>query len=179
MKDALSTAPILKSPDFGKPFLVTCDASGKAVAGVLSQESRPIAYESRKLKDAERNYPAHDLELLRVVHACKVWRHYLLGVRFKIRCDHQSLCYIMTQILLNNRQRRWLEFLQEYDFEIEYLPGRDNVIADALSRRAYASTISVVRGQLGTLVKEALPSDPYFGETYRMLNGVLSEEDSK
>jgi len=66
--------------------------------------------------------------------------------------------------------------LQEYDFEIEYLPGRDNVVADALSRRAYASTISIVRGQLGILVKETLPSDAYFGETYKMLNGVLTEE---
>ena len=66
--------------------------------------------------------------------------------------------------------------MQEYDFEIEYFPERDNVVANALSRRAYASTISVVRGQLGTLVKEALPSDPYFGKTYKMLNGVLSKE---
>ena len=82
----------------------------------------------------------------------------------------------MTQRLLNNRQRRWLEFLQEYDFVIEYLPGRDNVVADALSRRAYASAISVVRGQLGSLVKEALPSDAYFGETYKILSGVLTEE---
>ena len=111
LKDVVSTAPFLKSPEFGKPVLVTCDASGKAIAGVLSQEGRPVAYESRKLKDAEQNYPAHDLELLGVVHACKVWRHYLLGVIFKIRCDHQSLRYIMTQRLLNNRQRRWLEFL--------------------------------------------------------------------
>jgi len=133
LKDSLSTSPILKSPEFGKPFLVTCDASGKAVAGVLSQEGRPVAYESRKLKDAEQNYPAHDLELLGVVHTCKVYMHYLLGLRFKIRCDHQSLCYIMTQRLLNHRQRRWLKFLKEYAFQIEYLPKRDNVVVDALS----------------------------------------------
>ena len=82
----MSTAPILKTQEFGKPFLVTCDVSGKAVAGVLSQEGRSVAYESRKLKDVEQNYLAHDLELLGVVHACKVWRHYLLGIIFKIHC---------------------------------------------------------------------------------------------
>ena len=76
LKDALSTAPILKSTEFGKPFLVTCDASRKALVGVLSQEGRPTTYESRKLKDAEQNYTMHDLELLGVVHTCKVWRHY-------------------------------------------------------------------------------------------------------
>ena len=81
------------------------------------------------MKDAECNYPTHDLELLAVIHACKVWRHYLLGSKFKIRCDHQSLKYVMTQRFLNNRQRRWVEFLQEYDFEFEYLPGKDNVVA--------------------------------------------------
>ena len=72
LKDALSNAPILKSPEFGKPFLITYDASGKVVAGVLSQEGRPVAYESRKLKYVERNYLAHDLELLVVVRGCKV-----------------------------------------------------------------------------------------------------------
>ena len=69
LKDALSTAPILKSPEFGKPFLVTCDASGKAVAGVLSQEGRSVAYELRKLKDVEQKISVHDLDFLGVVHA--------------------------------------------------------------------------------------------------------------
>jgi hypothetical protein len=82
----------------------------------------------------------------------------------------------MTQRLLNNRQRRWLEFLQEYDFEIEYLPCRDNVVADALSRRAYASTISVVRSNLRDLIIEALPTDAFFGEAYKALSGELAKE---
>jgi hypothetical protein len=90
------TTPILKNPSFGKPFLLTTNASGKAISGVLSQEGRLVAYESQKLKDAQCNYPTHDLELLVVIHACKVWRHYLLGSRFQIRCDHQSLKCVIT-----------------------------------------------------------------------------------
>ena len=126
------------------------------------------------MKDAECNYPAHGLELFGIVHECKVWRHYLLGIKFKIRCDHRSLRYIMTQRLLNNRQRRWLEFLQEYDFEIEYLPGRDNFIADALSRREFVSTISVIRSQLSDLVRESLPDDAFFGILYQDLSRECS-----
>lgn len=133
-----------------------------------------MAFESNKLKDVECNYPTHNLELLGVVRACRVWRHYLLGVKFKLRCDHQSLKYIMTQWLLNNRHRWWLEFLQEYDFEIEYLPVKNNVVVDALNRREFVAAITVVRSHLGERVIEALLSDPLFGEVYRLVSGVLT-----
>lgn len=79
LKEALSTAPLLKSPEFGKPLLVTYEASEKVVAGVLSQEGRLISYESQKLKETKYNYPMRDLEFIGVVHTCEVWRHYLLG----------------------------------------------------------------------------------------------------
>ena len=81
LKEALISDPILALLDFAKPFLVTTDASGQAIGGVLSQEGRPIAYESRKLRTHELNYPTHDLELLAVVHALKIWRHFSLRER--------------------------------------------------------------------------------------------------
>jgi hypothetical protein len=89
---------------------------------------------SRKLKTHEVNYPTHDLELLAIVSALKLWRHYLIGQRFTLLSDHKSLKYIFTQKDLNMRQRRWLELLQEYDFAIEYKAGKSNQGADALSR---------------------------------------------
>ena len=116
LKEALTSAPTLALPDFTKPFLVTTDASGQAIGGVLTQEGRPVAYESRKLRTHELNYPTHDLELLAVVHALKMWRHYLLGNSFKIKTDHKSLKWIFTQPDLNMRQRRWMELLHEYEF---------------------------------------------------------------
>ncbi|GJY45598.1 retrotransposon protein, putative, ty3-gypsy subclass [Tanacetum coccineum] len=92
-----------------------------------------IAYASRQLKPYEVNYPTHDLELAVVVFALKVWRHYLYGEACDIFTDHKSLKYIFTQRELNMRQRRWLELLKDYDTNIQYHPGKANVVADALS----------------------------------------------
>ena len=94
LKNALAQEPILKLPNFTKLFTVTTDASGQAVGGVLTQEGHPVAYESRKLRIHELNYPTHDLELLAVVHALKLWRHYLLGRTFELQTDHKSLKWI-------------------------------------------------------------------------------------
>ncbi|KAK9147143.1 hypothetical protein Sjap_007046 [Stephania japonica] len=105
------------------------------------QESRVIAYASRQLKIHEKNYPTHDLELAAVVFALKIWRHYLYGERFVLFTDHKSLKYLFTQKELNMRQRRWLEFLKDYDFSLEYHPGKANVVADALSRRGSDSEV--------------------------------------
>jgi hypothetical protein len=118
-----------------KPFEVFCDASGNGLGCVLMQENRVIAYASRALRPHEKNYPTHDLELAAVVHALKIWRHYLMGNRCNIFTDHKSLKYIFTQSDLNMRQRRWLELIKDYDLEFHYHPGKANVVADALSRK--------------------------------------------
>ncbi|WVZ70943.1 hypothetical protein U9M48_019572 [Paspalum notatum var. saurae] len=128
-------------PDITKPFDVYCDASGNGLGCVLMQEGRVIAYASRQLRKHESNYPTHDLELAAVVHALKIWRHYLLGNTCHIFTDHKSLKYILTQPELNMRQRRWLELIKDYDLEIHYHPGKANVVADALSRRAHCNVI--------------------------------------
>src|SRR5213080_5337139 len=81
----------------------------------------------------------HDLELAFVVHALKIWRHYLLGNVCHIYTDHKSLKYIFTQSELNMRQRRWLELIKDYNLEVHYHPGKANVVADALSRKSHCN----------------------------------------
>jgi len=95
------------------------------------------------LRKHEENYPTHDLELAAVVYALKIWRHYLIGNKCDIYTDHKSLKYFFTQAELNMRQRRWLELIKDYDLNIQYHPGKANIVADALSRRSYCSNLMV------------------------------------
>ncbi|WVZ79890.1 hypothetical protein U9M48_027415 [Paspalum notatum var. saurae] len=139
LKKRLTTAPVLIMPDVQKPFIVYCDASRQGLGCVLMQEGHVVAYASRQLREHEQNYPTHDLELAAVVHALKIWRHYLMGKKTEIYTDHKSLKYIFTQPDLNLRQRRWLELIKDYDVNINYHPGKANVVADALSRKSYCS----------------------------------------
>ncbi|WVZ70340.1 hypothetical protein U9M48_019015 [Paspalum notatum var. saurae] len=141
LKKLLTSAPVLAQPDITKPFDVYCDASGSGLGCVLMQERRVIAYASCQLRKHEVNYPTHDLELLAVVYALKKWRHYLLGNTCHIYTDHKSLKYIFIQPELNMRQRRWLELIKDYDLEVHYHPGKANVVADALSRKAHCNFI--------------------------------------
>ncbi|WVZ97305.1 hypothetical protein U9M48_042853 [Paspalum notatum var. saurae] len=134
LKKRLTTAPVLTLPDLTKSFTVYCDASKEGLGCVLMQEGKVIAYASRQLRKHEVNYPTHDLELAAVVHALKIWRHYLFGNRCEIYTDHESLKYIFTQNELNMRQRRWLELIKDYDLEIHYHPGKANVVARCLKR---------------------------------------------
>nr|GEU44577.1 putative reverse transcriptase domain-containing protein [Tanacetum cinerariifolium] len=102
---------------------------------VLMQRGKVIAYASRQLKNHEKNYTTHDLELGAVVFALKIWRHYLYGIKCVIYMDHKSLQHIFSQKELNMRQRHWIELFSDYDYEICYHPGKANVVADALSRK--------------------------------------------
>jgi hypothetical protein len=105
------------------------------------QEGRVITYASCQLQKHEVNYLTHDLELAIVVHALKIWRHYLLGNVCNIFIDHKSLKYIFTQPELNIRQRRWLELIKDYNLQVHYHPGKANVVADALSRKSHCNSL--------------------------------------
>ena len=96
----------------------------------------------------EKNYPTHDMELLAIIHALKKWHHYLLGQTFELVVDHKNLKWIFTQNDLNMRQRRWVEFLQEFSFEISFCPGKQNQAADALRQRVTTLAISLVNATL-------------------------------
>jgi hypothetical protein len=149
----LTTAPVLTQPDNTKPFEVYCDASGTGLGCVLMQDNRVIAYASRALRPHEQNYPTHDLELAAVVHALKIWRHYLMGAHCNIYTDHKSLKYIFTEAGLNMSQRRWLEFIKDYDLEVHYHSGKANVVADALSQKAQCNCVTMI-SKVATLCDE-------------------------
>jgi hypothetical protein len=153
LRQHLTTAPVLAQPDNSKPFDVYCDAYGTGLGCLLMLDNRVIAYESRALRPHEQNYPTHDLELAAVVHALKMWRHYLMGTHCNIFTDHKSLKYIFTQADLNMWQRRWLELIKDYDLEVHYHPGKANVVADALSRKLQCNCV-LMDSRIDTLCDE-------------------------
>jgi ribonuclease HI len=131
-------------PDLQKSFDIYCDVSRQGLGCVLMLEGHVIAYVSRQLRKHELNYLTHDLELAAVVHALKIWRHYVMGTKCQIYTDHKSLKYIFTQKDLNPRQRCWLDLIEDYDLEIYYHLGKANLVADALSQKGYANTAMVL-----------------------------------
>ena len=133
-KEILMNAPVLAYPDFSKTFKLTTDASNVAVGAVLSQCDRPIAYHSRTLNSAERNYSTIEKELLAILDSVKRFRPYLYGKRFIIETDHKPLAWLYKIKEPNSRLIRWRLKLEEFDFEVIYKKGKDNVVADALSR---------------------------------------------
>ena len=127
------------------------------------------------LADAETRYPVHEKELLAVIHSLKHWRHYLLGSRLTIHTDHHSLKFIKTQATLSQRQARWLETLEDFDYEIVYQPGKTNVVADALSRvRSDLNelTLVVIDSDLATLLKTAYSKDPATADLLRKVTAA-------
>ena len=143
LKQAFTSAPILIMADLSKPFILECDSSDYATGAVLSQkldngEVHPVAFYSKSLNNAERNYDIYDKELLAVVRALGNWRHYLEGGQHStdIITDHKNLLYFATARTLTRRQARWSLFLSRFDFTITYRPGRLGGKPDALSRRS-------------------------------------------
>lgn len=137
-KEILTSSTILQYPDFTKPFILTTDASNFSIGSVLSQgtpgKDKPVAFASRTLSKTEENYSTIEKELLAIVWACKYFRPYLFGRKFTLYTDHKPLTYIFNLKDPNSRLIRWRLSLEEYEYEIKYKPGKQNVVADALSR---------------------------------------------
>ncbi|PNY00428.1 hypothetical protein L195_g023708, partial [Trifolium pratense] len=134
LKNAMANLPLLTLPNFTLPFEVTTDASLTAVGAVLSQNSKPLAFFSKKLSARLSASSTYVRELYALTEAIKKWRQYLLGSPFKIFTDHKSLKSLMTQTIQTPEQQKWLTKLLGYTYEIHYKPGKENVVADALSR---------------------------------------------
>jgi hypothetical protein len=137
LKELLTSAPVLNIVDPNESFVVCTNAYKECLGGVLTQNGHAIGYESINLKEHERNYSTHDLELAVIVYALNMWRHYLMGKIFELRTNHIGLKYLFEQPNLNAMQTRWLEFLSEYNFDIKHIKGKENKIVDALSRRVH------------------------------------------
>ncbi|KAF1325825.1 Pol protein, partial [Globisporangium splendens] len=141
VKESLVRAPVLALPDHTKAFSVVCDASDFAIGCALMQKDddgheRVVSYQSRLLKAAEKNYPVHGKELLAIKYALLKFRVHLLGATpFVVYTDHASLRTAINSPHLSQRMARWLAFFSEFNFRVEYKPGKENVLADALSRR--------------------------------------------
>ena len=105
------------------------------LGGVLTKDGHIICYESRKLKEHERNYGTRDLELAIVIHALKMWWHYLMGRKIMLLTNNNGLKHLFSQPDLNVRQERWLVFLSEFNFDIRHIKGKENKVAYELGQR--------------------------------------------
>ena len=142
LKDIIVASPVLIHPDPEERFHVEMDASNYAYGAVLSQKStkdhhqHPVAFFSKSMTPAEQNYGISDKEALAIVKALQHWRHWLEGTKIPIEIltDHQNLQYFTKPCMLNQRQLRWMDLLNHYNYVIQYRPGNKNGAADALSR---------------------------------------------
>jgi hypothetical protein len=144
LKQSVTSAPVLISPDSTRPFRIEADSSDFATGAVLSQvcpedgKWHPVAFFSKSLSSVERNYEIHDKEMLAIIRALQEWRHFVEGAehQFEIYTDHKNLEYFMSAKQLNRRQARWSLYLARFDFLLHHKPGKSMGKPDALSRRA-------------------------------------------
>lgn len=158
LQQAITAAPVLALPDFSKPFILETDASGTGIGAILSQDKHPIAYFSKKLAPSMQHKSAYVRELYAVTEAMAKFRHYILGHKFIIRTDQQSLKALTDQTIQTPEQQKWLHKFLGFDFTIEYKPGKDNVAADALSRSFFMAISRPVNSLLSSL-NSAVNSD--------------------
>ncbi|KAE8901553.1 hypothetical protein PF003_g14374 [Phytophthora fragariae] len=167
IKSSLQSAPILALPDEERPFSVVCDASDFAIGCALLQvdgegRERVVSFQSRQLKAAEKNYPVHDKELLAIKYALVKFQVHLLGQKpFVIYTDHASLRKATSTPHLSQRMARWLSFFAEYNFTVENKSGKQNILADALSRRPdyELAHLAYLESPLYELIREAYADD--------------------
>ena len=140
-KHLFTSYPVLGNPDQMKRFILATDTLTYAVGATLSQDFKdghhPVAYFSKSLLPAERNYDIYDRELLSIIYTMKAFHYLLLGTlhKFLVQSDHNNLKYFRSARKIMQRQARWMEFLEDYNFELKHLLGHTNTIADLLSRR--------------------------------------------
>lgn len=170
LKSALLHSVVLAHPDFDRPLILFTDASLDGMGAVLSQvpidgeKARPVAFASKSLSRSQTKYPAHRLEFLALKWAmCDKFSHWLKGHKFTVWTDNNPLTYIMTKPKLDACEQRWVAKLAPYSFEIKHVPGRLNVVADALSRSPFVHPLG-----------QRLLSEPYS----ELLEQVCSVDDS-
>ena len=187
LKHSLITAPVLAFPDFKQPFLLQTDACTHGIGGVLAQRinniEKPVAYASRTLSKAERNYSIIELEALAVVYFIVLFRPYLLGHMFTVQTDHAPLRWLLTANHRNNRLARFSLKLQEFAnlMTIDYRPGRANTNADALSRSPinFVGTITDTETLAAKAFISAQKEDPNLAEMIDYLENATLPTDTE
>ncbi|KAI3690179.1 hypothetical protein L2E82_48154 [Cichorium intybus] len=158
LKEMLITAPILQSPDWSLPFEIMCDASNHAVGAVLGQRKEKVPhviyYASKTLDNAQSNYSTTEKELLAIVFALEKFRQYLLGSKVIIFSDHAALRYLLAKKDSKPRLIRWILLLQEFDLEIKDKSGKQNLVADHLSR--------IIAPEDSTPIRDTFPDEHLF-----------------
>ncbi|KAL2087418.1 hypothetical protein ACEWY4_016246 [Coilia grayii] len=164
LKTMLLECVILAHPDFGEPFILSVDASLDGLGAVLSQVpkgerlARPVAFASKTLSASQRKYPAHRLEFLALKWSvCEKFSHWLKGRSFTIWTDNNPLTYLLTKPKLDACEIRWVSKLASYSFDLKHLPGKRNVVADALSRDPFTKCVGhrLLREPYSMLIQEA------------------------
>jgi hypothetical protein len=141
-----------------------------------------ICYESRKLKEHERNYVTHDLELAVVIHALKMWLHYIMGRKILLLTDNSGVKYLFNQLDLNARQARWLAFLSEFDFKVRHIKGKENKVADSLRRRVHGLfeiNISRAKSDLEQRIKTTGNNDGNYTKMMAEFQNSITNSDNQ
>jgi hypothetical protein len=131
----MCTCLVLALPNFTLPFVLECDASGERISAILMQGGHPIVFERQNLSQPKRFYSIYDKEMLAIMHALTKLRKYLVGRKFMVKTDHNSLKYFLEQKDLSERQHKWVMKVHTFKFDIYYVKGKKNIVADALLRR--------------------------------------------
>ncbi|XP_038977863.1 uncharacterized protein LOC120108346 [Phoenix dactylifera] len=147
LKRAMTQTLVLALPDFSIPFEVYTDASGDGIGAVLVQQKRPLAFLSKALGPMKKAWGTYARELLALVHAVKVWRLYLLGKKFTIVTDQQALRHLLEQKIVTPEQQKFLVKLLGFEYNIVYQPGKENKVADALSRKEGSPMLLMAEGE--------------------------------
>ncbi len=164
LKKAMTTTPVLAMPDFGKVFSIEVDASGLGLGAVLTQEGRPLAYLSKAISPKNLGLSTYEKEFLAILLAVSKWKHYLSPKPFVIKIDHESLKYLLEQRITTAIQQKGMMKLMGLEYIINYKKGKENLAADALSRRGFeegsAQAISAVVPTLAKEISESYKDDP-------------------
>ena len=178
LKMTMITPPVLALPNFFEDFIIETNAFGIGIGAVLMQKGHPLAFISKALSPKHQSLSVYEKELLAIVYAVTKWHYYLCGRHFSIKTDHQSLKHLLQQRITFPGQHSWFTKLMGYDYDICYKKGKENVVADALSRvnhgELLAMAVSSISGGLMEEIQKSWENDPQLTKVI----GQLKEQNS-